>query len=316
MMKMKLALIGSLVCNLTMVGFDDIPIGSTVQVAFAQKGHIDMNCAQINKEINTNAWVRCVAKGAVGVTMLAACCLLFKDITFTTGVHLNKIQEQTLENKAVLQIVISKFPDLFKDKNLAEFVTDKKEGWGSTILGFATGFACNTAFGFIYSTIKSKVFYDQTIQWFVKDKTMLPRIYEEIKTVKTDIDFLKQGKHVISKIQADRYVNMLVGLHNNIVGQLEQVIAYLRYKVTALNLKLTDIQGNVWIADFLFARINAVAQKLYDAEQLYVMQQKEEERVLTICQMFDTIEQFSLELNSSLGQFALLEQKIQDENDN
>jgi hypothetical protein len=315
-MKMKLALIGSLVCNLTMIGFDDVPIGPTAQVAFAQEDQINMNRVQINKEINTNAWVRCAAKGAVGATMFAACCLLFKDITFTTGAHLKKIQEQTLENKAVLQIVIGKFPDLFKDQDLIEFMTEKKEGWGSTILGFATGFVCNTALGFIYSTIKSKVFYDQTIQWFVKDKTMLPRIYEEIKTVKTDIDFLRQGKHIISKIQSDRYVNALIGLHNNIVDQLEQVIAYLQYKVAALNLKLTDTDGNAWIADFLFARINAVAQKMYDAKQLYITQQKEEERVLTICQMFDTIEQFSLELNCSLGQFDLLEQKMQDEHDN
>ena len=122
---------------------------------------------------------------------------------------------------------------------------------------------------------------------------------------------LKNGSIYITRYQADRYMNSLIHLHNALIAELEMVIGYIQGKVIQMKTHLTQLQGDATVGQYLHKRSSDLAQKLHDLKETYVLHTKDDERMLTIIETFDQIQQFSLELNSSLSSFKRFEQQME-----
>lgn len=267
---------------------------------------------EIRSEFERNSNIRFVVKGAGCIAGLAACLMLYNDFSLVTGDELRSMRSCIPVMHAVADHYIFQNNDEVQQALVG--VGGKQAstgGWGSFLGRLATQMAFTTFFGYVSQKILSGIFFDQSIQWIVQERTLLPDVEKQLQDIKTEVATLKLGRAHVAHEDCDRYVLTMVSLHNEIAQQLERVIGYIGYKVSTF--PVTEV-GSLNVGDtaagYLKGRIQAVTIELNKSLAAYKNVSKNDERILIISTMFDTIQLFMNQIKSNVSQFELLEKKM------
>ncbi len=283
-------------------------IGIRTEVRFPSETQIHQHQVKITEDLKKNSLLRLGAKGAMYVGVLGLCYTVFRDYKIVSAAQL---QEQTAQNAAWVYALITELKKKFPDISIPQQTPAITTGWGDSMWNFLSFVCQNLALMQVSELVTTKIFHEVSIEWFSKQQTSLESVYEELSALGTDIQALKNGSIYITRYQADRYMNSLIHLHNALVTELEMVIGYIHSKMAQMKGHLIHLHGDAAVGQYLHKRASDLAQKLHDLKENYVLHKNDDERMLTIIHMFDHMQQFSLELNSSLSSFKRFETQMQ-----
>ena len=268
---------------------------------------------KIRNELEWNNNVRFVAKGAGCVAGLAACLMFFNDFSIVTGDELRSMRNCVPVMHAVADHYI--FKDNEAVQNALVGIGDKQQssgGWGSFFGRLACQMAFTSFFGYISQRLMSGIFYDQSVKWFVREKTLFADVEEQLQALKADINNLKLGRALVTQVDCDRYVETILTLHNTVAEQLEQVVAYMGYKAGSFPMTTVGaLKPGAAIGGYLKARIQEFSDQLNGLAATYKGLSKKEERIIMIASMFDGLELLISQVASNISDFALVEKKMQ-----
>lgn len=180
-------------------------------------------------------------------------------------------------------------------------------GWIDTFWQFG-GFVCQgIAASHVQYLLHTRIFHEFSIEWFAQEQTALIAIYKEIETFKVDVERLKQKLTSLNTYQSDHYLYSFVRMHNALVLEVEKMLGYIYYKSDVIRIKNAHLYGDAYIATYLYERIQDVSQVLHESKQQYDTCVTAEERAVEIIKIFECIEAFTIELNSSIASFKRLE---------
>jgi hypothetical protein len=293
-------------------GVDPIAQSVALSAVRLDNDRIEQFRKKIAEEFAWNTGVRCVAKGAGCLVGLAACVGLYSNISLVQN---DQLATMYLNNSAVQAMLAS---DVFKDnksvQDAAGFfkASETQSGWKGSMMSWGS-----TLFRIVFPLVLSpyigylsqKFFYDPTIIWFVQQKTVIPTLQEQLQTLKADLDAGKSGRIGFSISDCNRYVEMILTLHNTLVDQLEQVIGYMRYKISILPLHIIGSLGADTAGTYLYNRVAAVADLLQNESAVHESNAPIDMRILSIGIMFDAVQQLMLQVSSNVAQFKVLEKK-------
>ncbi len=315
---MRIALIASLILSplsgalsADPVDVHQVPIdliGIRTEVRFPSEIQIHQHQVKITEDLKKNSLLRLGVKGAMYAGVLGLCYTVFRDYKIVSA---SQLQEQTAQNAVWIYALITELKKKFPDISIPQHTPAITTGWGDSMWNFLSFVCQNLALMQISELVTTKIFHEVSIEWFSKQQTALESVYKELSALGVDIQALKNGSIYITRYQADRHVKSVIHLHNALVTELEMVIGYIHGKMIEMKGHLTHLQGDATVGLYLHKRSSDLAQKLHDLKETYKLHTKDDERVLTIIEMFDHIQQFSLELDSSLSSFNRCEQKMQ-----
>ncbi len=282
--------------------------GIKTEVQFPSQTQIEQHQAHIAHDLKWNSLLRMSIKGAIYAGAIGLCYGIFRDYKVVSRTQLD---EQTAQNVAWMAAVVAEVQKKMPDLELPQHPIRIKTGWGDSMWSFMSFVCQNLALMHISELVNTKIFHDVSVEWFTKQQTALESIYKELGSMGTDIQTLKKGSIYITQYQADRYANSLIRLHNALLNELEMVIGYIQVQVLQMKTHVTQLQGDAVVGQYLHKRAADLAQKLHDLKETYTLHSKDDERILTIVEMFDQIQQFSVELNSSLSSFKRFETQMQ-----
>ncbi len=283
-------------------------IGIRTEVRFPSETQIHQHQTKVADDLKKNSLLRLGIKGAMYTGLLGLCYTVFRDYKIVSAAQL---QEQSAQNAAWVYALIIELKKEFPNISIPQHTPAITTGWGDSMWNFLSFVCQNLAFMQISELVTTKVFHEVSIEWFSKQQTALESVYKELSALGIDIQAIKQGSIYITHYQADRYMNSLIQLHNAFIVELEKAIGYIDCTVKSLKTNLTQHQGEAMVGSYLHKRASDLARKLHDLKEAYTSHKKDDERVLTIIETLDQIQQFSLELNSSLSSFKRFEEQMQ-----
>lgn len=285
-------------------------IGIRTEVQFPSKIQIHQHQVRITDDLQKSSLLRLGVKGAMYAGVIGLCYTVFRDYKIKI-VSASQLQEQSAQNAAWVYALITELRKKFPDISIPQHTPAITTGWGDSMWNFLSFVCQNMALMHISELVTTKIFHEVSIEWFSKQQTALESVYKELSELSVDIQALKSGSIYITRYQADRYVKSVIHLHNALVTELEMVIGYIDTKMDQMKGHLTQLQGDATVGLYLHKRSSDLAQKLHDLKETYKLHTKDDERILIIIEMFDHIQQFSLELNSSLSSFKRFETQMQ-----
>lgn len=266
------------------------------------KDRIESYEKKICDELEWNKSVRFVAKGAGCVAGLAACLMLYNDFSIVPGDDWRHLKSEVARLAAKISHI--------QGCDVGESASSGG-GWGSYFARQLGMMAFTSLVGTAAQKFYSNVFHKQSIKWFVLERTMLRDIEQELQVLKADMENLNIGKAFVAVSDCDRYVETILGVHNMIAEQLEQMVGYMRYKVSKLPMVSAGLLGRATTGTYLTNRIAFVAGVLNDAVAKYKLCSTNDERTFIINIMFDAVQQLMLQISTAVAQFELVEKKMQ-----
>ena len=283
-------------------------IGIRTEVRFPSETQIHQHQVKITDDLKKNSLMRLGLKGAMYAGVFGLFYTVFSEYKIVSGAQL---QEQTAQNAAWVYALVTKLKEEFPNIVIPQHTPAITIGWGDSVWNFLSFVCQSMALTQISELVSTKIFHEVSIEWFRKQQTVLESVDKELSALGDDIQALKNRSIYITRYQADRYVNSLIQLHNALVPELEMVIGYIDTKMAQMKGHLTQLQGDVTVGQYLHKRASDLARKLHELKETYKLHTKDNERILTIIEMFDHIKQFSLELDSSLSSFNRFETKME-----
>lgn len=280
--------------------------GIKTEVKYPSQAVIAEHQHAIDEQLKQNDTVRSVLKGGVGIGLLGAAYLVFKDYKLVgpdDHIHQQALARQVVAISAYLK---EKFPDMSVDTALK--ISEAGGSWFDTCKQFVAYEILALGAMYIKDFVFNQIFYDTSIEWFSKEQTTIESIYEELDSLHKDMQELKKGSMYITPYQADRYVNGLIRLHNACIDELEKIIGYVNCR-GKLSQKNAALYGDVRLGVYLYARAYNLAQILDGYKNTYHAAMTNDQRVAQILGMFNEIYHFSVDLNSSLTGFKRFEQR-------
>lgn len=290
--------------------------GISVEVRFPSKTLIEEHQAEIAAEFKQNYYLQNGIRIGIGIGVLAVCYALYNDYAIRIyGPH----DKLTMRDSEILALVVDCLQKNHSDFTLSLNQPEQNVGWVPTI---ATGTVATAkwlaalagqmfALQFLNKT-ETRIFHDNSIEWFSTKKTALSEVYDELSTMKEfmRVDALKNRSSYITQYQADQYVSSLIRLYNAMVVELEPIIGYVQHKSQEMNLHQNHLYGDAVLGTYLFKRAYDIGQEIHQIKSAYADYTDNDQRVAAVIKMFDYIELFSLELNSALGGFKRFEKEM------
>lgn len=289
---------------------ENITLPSTyARVSQVNEDTIAKHKEAIAKELQLNSAVQLFSKGAAGIAATAACLMWFNDISFVTGDELRTMRRCTGVIKAIAESEAFQHNPAVRDALIG--ATQPASGWGRTFGTLLGNMALTMTLQHFVLKYIAKIFHEQTISWYVQEKTLLATLAEQISVLQPEIDVLKLGKALVTRESCDTYVTTIVEMHNNLAEQVEQIVGYMRYCIEAASEKSSRIIKEKNIGSALLSRVSFAAGALKSSLDDYNQASSDDQRILAICSMFDTVQQLMRQVTSSIKQFKFVEQKMQ-----
>lgn len=271
---------------------------------------------KIGNELEWNGNIRFMAKGAGCVAGVAACLMFFNDFSIVQGEELRFLRQDYSRLASFVKTIAE--TDQFKDNKVIQDIqanggnVQATGGWGSFFGRLAGQMAFSTFFSYVSQKIISGVFFEQSVKWYVQERTLLADLDKQLQDLKPDINTLKLGRAVVSQADCDHYIATVLLMHNEIAEQLEQIVAYMSYKVSKFpQTKVGLLSAGSTTYMYLKNRVQSVADKLNASLGAYKDAVKKDERILIIGDMFDNVQLLMTQITSNVSQFALVEKKMQ-----
>jgi hypothetical protein len=257
-------------------GHNKAPI---IEVAFASKTTIEQLQAKVAQDLYQTYIVKNVIKGALGAGCVAACYLCHRDYKI---VPLAAIKNEIISTPY---------------------------GWWDTFWNFGTLVCQGVVVNYAQYLLSIKIFHDCSIEWFSQYRTSLGALYEELEALKVDIEYIKQQLMPVTTYQADHYAYSFIHMHNAFVAEVEKLLSYMQYKSHCMQVQHAHLHGDAYIGSYLYQRMQDTAQQLHDIREQYSACSTDEDRVMEIIKMFESIQSLSIELNSCVASFKRLEEQ-------
>lgn len=289
--------------------FDQLPGGISIEVQFPRQTQIEGYQLSIASDLKQVGLVQGGVKVGVGVGLLGICYALFNDYKIINVSQIKDMISPSVQYNAMQAELIKQFPE----KSFAFLPcpnVEQTSGWATMIKNFAIFAGQTLALGKLQQAM-AKLFHDNSVEWFCNQRTTLNEIYDEIAELKTDVEQLKNKAKYVGRYRANQYASSLIRLHNSMVVELESVIGYIRYKIDLMKLHGTHLYGDGMLGFYLYTRLYDVSEQLHRLKNDYANCTNNDERITAIIEMFDHIEQLSIELNSSLCGFKRLEKQLE-----
>lgn len=258
------------------IGHDKIPM---IEVAFASKTTIQELQTKVAQDLYQTYILKNMIKGALGAGCIAACYICHRDYKI---VPLAAIKNE---------------------------IVSTPYGWWDTFWNFGALVCQGVVVNYAQYLLSIKIFHDCSVEWFSQCKTSLGAIYEELEALKVDVEHIKQQLMHITTYQADRYAHSFIQLHNAFVSEVEKLLSYMQHKSHCMQIQNIHLHGDTYIGSYLYQRIQDTAQQLHEIREQYIACSTDEDRVMEIIKMFESIQSFSIELNSCVASFKRLEEQ-------
>ncbi len=272
---------------------NDPPV--SIAVMYASQQQVDEYKAQIINDAFYNNILRSSIHGGMMISVLVACYLVYNQLgvrifdknNFTPEQQdIKKMLEQQVKIVAALNKISKEFGEI-----LEKMTIDKagnvvaSSGWGSFFTNIMTNIVVSLGIGHILNQLQKYVLYEETIDWFRKERTNLDAVYEEFNGMHPSIENVKRGTFPVTREQADKYLNDVIRLHNALTTEVERLVAYITYKIEKHKISITDTQHDALLGGYLFKRINTIAEQIDEFHQRYQHEQEHQECLLCIAQM-------------------------------
>lgn len=270
----------------------------------------------IRSELERNNNLRFMAKGVGCIAGLTACLMLYNDFRLVPGEELHSLRQDYSRLASFAKVIAATDP--FKNneelQNIQSSGGDLQagSGWGATIGRMLGQMALTSFVGYVSQKIMAGVFFEQSVKWFVQERTLLPDVERQLQDLKLDVNTVKLGRARVAQEDCDRYVETMMGMHNEIAEQLEHIVAYMGYRVSTFpQTTIGALSAKATTGGYLKSRIKSVADQLNASFEQYKKCVKKDERVLIIITMLDDIQLLMSQIVHNVSQFALVEKKMQ-----
>ena len=297
-------------------------VDPVVVVSFPSQQQVTEHKQQIGNDAFYNSIARNMVHGGMTVSALVACYIVYNQLGIRVFDKNNLTPEQQgitglQEDVAILTAALSErikeLPEMIKNMTVDEAgkIVSKGSGWGSFFGTMAANILVSSGIGHVIGRVTKYVLYNESILWFKDEKTNLAAIYEEISALHPTIEAVKKGTYKVSRQQSDAYRDEIIRMHNGLVTEVERIVAYMNYSIEKHNIPITDIKHNALLGNYLFKRNTTIATKLHELAARYELEKQQDDRLVCVTQMYDAIEQYVIELHSSIGSFARSERQLQ-----
>jgi len=214
-----------------------------------------------------------------------------KTAAFGTGLYIlyHMLISKTISSPLAKDIPFT--PEAFKELCARVAVLEKMKdiqrkqswlGWGKSVTASTLNWVIPIAGYTFVSNSLDKVLHPDTLEWFVRGQTNLPRRFNNLASYANGFDECYSFE--IERKQL--YARALVTAMNSIMTSLEHVIAYMEYKAYSFNAE-QRVDATL-DTRCLQKAANQTAQKLQDSLKQYFEQPEQKVNVKDMVQSFKT----------------------------
>lgn len=265
----------------------------------AIKEHQDYVAYQLQKKAYIKTGTQCL----MGLSCVATCYVLFNRYSFvdTKQISINNLQNAQLVNN-LAEIMVEKHPDTASKLTVAP--VSMVRSWADLLFNLGSALVQGIALTSLQQFVVNQLLNGKTpFVWFVGEYTTLPKVYQEINVLKTDINCAKEDSASITVYQADRYVTRLIFVSNSLIAEGQKVVGYFNHRYDHMLIKGKQLFGDDKSGIYLYDRMNLLAERMHELRATYLQHTTPDERMATIAAMLHEIDACGAEINSSTASF-------------
>lgn len=300
-MKRSQLLLLSMLMGILPVNVQNTPLQP--DVVFPSQTAIKEHQDYIAHELTKKSYIKTGTQCLFGVSCVATCYMLFQRYSLVDTAHVE------FNTSAACQWMKESL-DAFKatlagqELHISAPPAPLVRGWKELFYQVGSTVAQTVALAALQKFVVDQLLNTKTpFAWFVAEYTTLPKVYQEINVIKSDINCAKESPASITVYQADRYVTRLIFLSNSLIAEGQRVIGYFNHRYEHMLIQGKQLFGDDKSGAYLYDRMNILAERMHELREVYLQHTTHEERIITIAAMLHEIDSCGAELNSTTASF-------------